>query len=81
MTPRIISDLDVFAEEMNLCTVAPLRVSRAFLPLIKRSHLRKIIFISSITASSQVTFPMVNQFNTYSVAKAATNMQVSLTSA
>jgi len=67
-------DLEEFSEEMTFNTVAPLRVSRAFLPLIKKSELKRIVFISSVLASSQVTFMMVNQFNSYSVAKAALNM-------
>ncbi|KAF8958901.1 hypothetical protein BDZ97DRAFT_1667971 [Flammula alnicola] len=67
-------DLDEFAEEISFSTVAPLRVSRAFLPLIKKSELKRIIFISSVLASSQITFLMAGQFNAYSVAKAALNM-------
>lgn len=67
-------DLESFSEEMDFNTVAVLRVSRAFLPLVKKSQSKKIIFISSVLASSQVTFMMVNQFNSYSVAKAALNM-------
>ncbi|KAF9479147.1 NAD(P)-binding protein [Pholiota conissans] len=67
-------DLDLFAEEIAFNTTAPLRVSRAFLPLIKKSELKRIIFISSVLASSNITFMMANQFNAYSVAKAALNM-------
>ncbi|KAF8962120.1 hypothetical protein BDZ97DRAFT_1733307 [Flammula alnicola] len=67
-------DLDVFEEEIAFNTTAPLRVSRAFLPLIKKSELKRIIFISSVLASSNITFMMANQFNAYSVAKAALNM-------
>jgi len=59
---------------MTFSTVAPLRVSRAFLPLVKKSEKKNIIFISSVLASSQVTYMMANQFNAYSVAKAALNM-------
>ncbi|KAF8184692.1 hypothetical protein BJ912DRAFT_1032348 [Pholiota molesta] len=67
-------DLEEFADEMTFSTVAPLRVSRAFLPLIKKSELKRIIFISSVLASSHITFLMAGQFNAYSVAKAALNM-------
>ncbi|KIM43817.1 hypothetical protein M413DRAFT_389065 [Hebeloma cylindrosporum] len=67
-------ELEAFAEEMTFSTVAPLRVSRAFLPLVKKSEKKNIIFISSVLASSHVTYMMVNQFNAYSVAKAALNM-------
>lgn len=59
---------------MTFSTIAPLRVSRAFLPLVKKSEKKNIIFISSVLASSQITYMMVNQFNAYSVAKAALNM-------
>lgn len=61
---------------MSFSTVAPLRVSRAFLPLVKKSEKKNVIFISSVLASSQVTYMMANQFNAYSVAKAALNMFV-----
>ncbi|KAF9470835.1 NAD(P)-binding protein [Pholiota conissans] len=67
-------DLEEFADEMTFSTVAPLRVSRAFLPLVKKSELKRIIFISSVLASSHITFLMAGQFNAYSVAKAALNM-------
>ncbi|KAF8193700.1 hypothetical protein BJ912DRAFT_960133 [Pholiota molesta] len=67
-------NLDEFADEMTFSTVAPLRVSRAFLPLIKKSELKRIIFISSVLASSHITSLMAGQFNAYSVAKAALNM-------
>jgi NAD(P)-dependent dehydrogenase (short-subunit alcohol dehydrogenase family) len=67
-------DLDAFGEEMTFNTVVPLRVSRSFLPLVKKSDKKTIIFISSVLASSQITFMMANQFNAYSVAKAALNM-------
>ncbi|KAF8886616.1 hypothetical protein CPB84DRAFT_1712354 [Gymnopilus junonius] len=67
-------DLDIFAEEIKFSTVDVLRVSRAFLPLIKKSEQKKIIFVSSVLASSDITFMMVNQFNAYSVSKAALNM-------
>lgn len=77
LTVRIsASDLDLFAEEIGFNTTAPLRVSRAFLPLIKKSELKRIIFISSVLASSNITFMMADQFNAYSVAKAALNMCV-----
>jgi NAD(P)-dependent dehydrogenase (short-subunit alcohol dehydrogenase family) len=71
-------DLDGFADEITFSTVAPLRVSRAFLPLIKKSELKRIIFISSVLASSHITFLMAGQFNAYSVAKAALNMLASV---
>ncbi|KAF9475581.1 NAD(P)-binding protein, partial [Pholiota conissans] len=67
-------NLDEFADEMTFSTVAPLRVSRAFLPLVKKSELKRIIFISSVLASSHITFLMAGQFNAYSVAKAGLNM-------
>ncbi|KDR79276.1 hypothetical protein GALMADRAFT_243198 [Galerina marginata CBS 339.88] len=67
-------DLDQFAAEMTFNTVVPVRVTRAFLPLVKKSELKRIIFMSSVVASSQITYMMVNQFNAYSVAKAAIGM-------
>ena len=63
---------------MSFSTVAPLRVSRAFLPLVKKSEKKNVIFISSVLASSQISYMMANQLNAYSVAKAALNMFVYL---
>ena len=77
---ELCSNLDEFADEITFSTVDPLRVSRAFLPLVKKSEIKKIIFISSVLASSQITFMMAGQFNAYSVAKAALNMYVSIPS-
>ncbi|KAF5311840.1 hypothetical protein D9619_002309 [Psilocybe cf. subviscida] len=73
-TPFEKLDLDDFAEEMSFSTVAPLRVSRAFLPLVKQSELKRIVFVSSILASNDITFLMAGQFNSYTVAKASLNM-------
>jgi len=67
-------DLDLFAEDLSFGVVGPLRVSRAFLPLIKKSELKRIVFISSVLASSQVSYVMAGQYNAYSVSKAALNM-------
>ncbi|PPQ90787.1 hypothetical protein CVT25_012616 [Psilocybe cyanescens] len=67
-------DLDLFAYEMQLNTVVPLRVSRAFLPLVKKSEKKTIVFVSSVLASFDTTFVMVNQMNAYSVGKASLNM-------
>lgn len=53
-------------------------MSRAFLPLVKQSELKRIVFVSSILASNDITFLMANQFNSYTVAKAALNMCVYL---
>jgi NAD(P)-dependent dehydrogenase (short-subunit alcohol dehydrogenase family) len=61
------SDLAEFADEITFSSVAPLRVSRAFLPLINKSEIKKIIFISSVLASSQITSMMAGQFNAYSM--------------
>ncbi|KAF8954660.1 hypothetical protein BDZ97DRAFT_1863575 [Flammula alnicola] len=43
---------------MSSSNVALLCVSRAFLPLVKKSGLKRIIFISSLLPSSQVTLLM-----------------------
>ncbi|PPQ95079.1 hypothetical protein CVT25_002602 [Psilocybe cyanescens] len=67
-------DLDLFADEVTFNTVVPLRVSRAFLPLVKKSEAKKLIFVSSVLASSHITSLMVNQMNSYTIGKAGLNM-------
>lgn len=57
-------NLDEFADEMTFSTGAPpLRLSRAFLPLIKKSQFKRIIFISFVLASLHITFLMAGLFN------------------
>jgi NAD(P)-dependent dehydrogenase (short-subunit alcohol dehydrogenase family) len=55
-------------------TIAPLRFFCAFLPLVKKSEMKCIVFIASILASSHIAFLMPGQLNAYSVANAALNM-------
>ena len=72
----MVRDLDTFHEEIFFNTVAPIRLTRAFLPLIKKSKEKKVIFVTSAMGSFVRTWPLVNECNAYSVGKAALNMSV-----
>lgn len=67
-------DLEAFQEEVLFNTVVPVRLTRAFLPLIKKSREKKVIFVTSAMGSFERTWPLVNECNSYSVGKAALNM-------
>jgi NAD(P)-dependent dehydrogenase (short-subunit alcohol dehydrogenase family) len=72
----MVRDLDAFQEEILFNTVVPIRLTRAFLPLIKKSKEKKVIFVTSALGSFERTWPLVNECNAYSVSKAALNMSV-----
>ena len=74
----MVRDLDPFQEEILFNTVVPIRLTRAFLPLIKKSKVKKVIFVTSALGSFERTWPLVNECNAYSVGKAALNMCVHL---
>ncbi|KAF6756305.1 hypothetical protein DFP72DRAFT_1007961 [Ephemerocybe angulata] len=69
-------DLDEFLEELKFNTVTPIEITRAFLPLIRKSEKKKILYITSILGSISVggVWPVVA--NSYAVSKAALNMLV-----
>ena len=68
------SDLDIFEEEVLMNTITPVRVLRAFLPLVRQGKEKKLVFISSGMASIENAVYMPELSNSYSVAKAALNM-------
>ena len=70
-------DYALFRDELEFSTVVPLRLSRLLLPLTRKSKEKKVIFITSAMGSFERTYPLVDQCNAYSVAKAALNMYVS----
>ncbi|KAF5336366.1 hypothetical protein D9611_006572 [Ephemerocybe angulata] len=69
-------DLEEFLEELKFNTVTPIEITRAFLPLIRKSEKKKILYITSILGSISVggVWPVVA--NSYAVSKAALNMLV-----
>jgi len=72
----MVRDLDTFQEEILFNTVVPIRLTRVFLPLIKKSKEKKVIFVTSALGSFERTWPLVNECYSYSVGKAALNMCV-----
>ncbi|PPR06690.1 LOW QUALITY PROTEIN: hypothetical protein CVT26_001451 [Gymnopilus dilepis] len=67
-------DYGLFRDELEFSTIVPLRLSRLLLPLTRKSKEKKVIFITSAMGSFERTYPLVDQCNAYSVAKAALNM-------
>ncbi|EDR12976.1 uncharacterized protein LACBIDRAFT_312065 [Laccaria bicolor S238N-H82] len=67
-------DLKLFADELSFSTIAVIRVTSAFLPLVKKSAVKKIIFITSVLGSLELggSWPFIT--NSYSISKAALNM-------
>lgn len=74
MTPFEDLDMELFAEELNFYTVSVIQVTTAFLPLIRKSAVKKMIFITSILGSLETSgsWPLIG--NSYSISKAALNM-------
>lgn len=68
------SDMKLLSEELNFYTVSVIQVTSALLPLIRKSAVKKIIFITSILGSLETTgsWPLIG--NSYSISKAALNM-------
>lgn len=66
----------MLAEMTNFSTVVPIIVTRSFLPLIRKSSAKKIIFISSVLGSIELAKYFSGVANTYAIARAALNMQV-----
>ncbi|RXW19389.1 hypothetical protein EST38_g6455 [Candolleomyces aberdarensis] len=67
-------DLDLFLEDLKFNAVDVVKVTRAFLPLVRKSETKKILYVSSILGSVTVggAWPVIA--NAYSVGKAALNM-------
>lgn len=67
-------DLKLFADELSFNTVTVIQVTSAFLPLVKKSGVKKIIFITSVLGSLELggSWPFIS--NSYSISKAALNM-------
>ncbi|KAH9938915.1 hypothetical protein B0H21DRAFT_698662 [Amylocystis lapponica] len=70
------ADLDVtlFEEEFHVNVVGQILVIRSFLPLVRKGHEKKIVFVSSSLGSVEKASRTPELANTYSVMKAALNM-------
>ncbi|EED81943.1 predicted protein [Postia placenta Mad-698-R] len=67
-------NLDALEQELQVNTIGPIKVVRAFLPLIRQSDLKKIALITSVLASLEMAPSFCEVGNTYSLTKAALNM-------
>ncbi|KAF8885513.1 hypothetical protein BD779DRAFT_1533550 [Infundibulicybe gibba] len=67
-------DVELFDAEMRHNTVAPIQIGNAFLPLIRRSKEKKLVFVSSELGSLKLGGDFAGLANAYSVSKASLNM-------
>ncbi|KAF8885511.1 hypothetical protein BD779DRAFT_1533544 [Infundibulicybe gibba] len=67
-------DVELFAKEMRNNTVVPVQIGNAFLPLIRKSQAKKLVFVSSELGSLELGGHLPGLANAYSVSKAALNM-------
>ena len=67
-------DLAKLTEDMDFTIKAPMLLVRAFLPLIRKSEVKRIIVITSGLGSVQNAAYTPNCANGYSVSRAALNM-------
>jgi len=68
------SDFELLQDELRFNTEYPVVTIRAFLPLIRKSEAKKVVFLSSILGSVEVGANLPNLTNAYSISKAALNM-------
>lgn len=67
-------DLDLLQEDMNINAIAPIRVVRAFLPLLRQGVEKKVVFVSSNLGSLEISPMLAGLGDAYSMTKAALNM-------
>ncbi|KAH9839322.1 uncharacterized protein C8Q71DRAFT_748949 [Rhodofomes roseus] len=67
-------DLKVFEEELRINTVAPIEVVRQFLPLVRKSAVKKVVFVSTLNGSLDFAPKVATLTITYAMAKAALNI-------
>ncbi|CCL99753.1 uncharacterized protein FIBRA_01775 [Fibroporia radiculosa] len=67
-------DLDILEQEFRVNSIAPLRVTRAFLPLVRKGQMKKVAFVSSDQASLELAPHFVGLAESYSLTKVALNM-------
>ncbi|KAH9948667.1 hypothetical protein B0H21DRAFT_221164 [Amylocystis lapponica] len=67
-------DLKSFEEEFHLNVVAQILVVRTFLPLVRKGHAKKVVYVSSDLGSVETAAYMQELGNAYSATKAALNI-------
>ncbi|KAH9949591.1 hypothetical protein B0H21DRAFT_727543 [Amylocystis lapponica] len=73
-TPMATIDFDLIEETYRLNTIAPARAVRAFLPLIRKGHEKKVVFTTSVLGSVGSAGEFTELSNGYSMSKAALNI-------
>ncbi|KZT03449.1 NAD(P)-binding protein [Laetiporus sulphureus 93-53] len=71
-------DLKLYEEELRVNAIAPIHVTRTFLPLIRKGKAKKIVFFTSILGSITLATNWSDLQPVYSVSKAALNTTVRL---
>lgn len=71
-----VQDYEELQKIFNVNTLGPLRVVEAFLPLLDKSNLKRLCFVSSEAGS--INNSMRTDFYGYSMSKAALNMNVKI---
>jgi NAD(P)-dependent dehydrogenase (short-subunit alcohol dehydrogenase family) len=66
--------LNAFEDELQFNLIVPVRLFRAFLPLIRLSQEKKILVLTSQLGSIELGASLPDLANAYSVAKAGLNM-------
>ncbi|KAH9948679.1 hypothetical protein B0H21DRAFT_820804 [Amylocystis lapponica] len=67
-------DLELIEDNIRLNAIGPILVLRAFLPLIRKGHDKKVVFISSLLGSVDWASDWGDLSIAYSMSKAALNM-------
>jgi NAD(P)-dependent dehydrogenase (short-subunit alcohol dehydrogenase family) len=68
------SDFKLLQEELRFNTEFPIVTIRTFLPLVRKSTIKKVVFVSSVLGSIESSGKMPGLTNAYSISKAALNM-------
>lgn len=71
---RARRDLELLEEEIRVNAIAPIHVVRTFLPLLRKGHEKKVVFVSSNLGSMEEAGDYRELSNAYSMGKAALNM-------
>ena len=71
------SDLKLLEDELSFNTITVIQVISAFLPLVKKSAVKKIVFCTFVLGSLELggSWPFISK--SYSISKAALNMSAS----
>jgi len=74
ISPFAEVDLELLEEEIRVNAIAPIHVVRTFLPLVRKGHEKKVVFVSSNLGSMEEAGDYRELSNAYSMGKAALNM-------